>query len=80
MLDYTQRELQFPMRASWELNHAESFNSFLQYLIDNNGNVLEGGGGSIMAKDINGVYFEVLSDREFFGDITVRKILKANNR
>tara|TARA_R110000744_G_scaffold168571_1_gene286282 strand:+ start:10381 stop:13860 length:3480 start_codon:yes stop_codon:yes gene_type:complete len=48
--------------------------------IDNNGNVLEGGGGSIMAKDINGVYFEVLSDREFFGDITVRKILKANNR
>ena len=30
---------QLMLNYSWELNHARSFNSFLQYLIDNNGNV-----------------------------------------
>tara|TARA_Y100000310_G_scaffold330543_1_gene402400 strand:+ start:127 stop:999 length:873 start_codon:yes stop_codon:yes gene_type:complete len=38
MLDYTQRELPFPMRATWELNFAETFNNFLKYLIYNNCN------------------------------------------
>ena len=45
--------------------------------IDGSGNVLEGGGGAIMAQDASGNYFEVYSESNFAGDINVRKILKS---
>ena len=47
--------------------------------IDGSGNILEGGGGAIMAQDGSGNYFEVFSKKDFFGDITVRKVLKQYN-
>lgn len=45
--------------------------------IDGQGNVLEGGGGEIMAQDASGNYFVVYSELDFLGDINVRKILKS---
>tara|TARA_Y100000592_G_scaffold34341_1_gene54613 strand:+ start:4484 stop:7978 length:3495 start_codon:yes stop_codon:yes gene_type:complete len=45
--------------------------------IDGSGNVLEGGGGAIMAQDASGNYFEVYSESNFAGEINVRKILKS---
>ena len=49
--------------------------------IDRNGNVLEGGGGCIMAMDASGNYYEVYSlvdTGRFTPNINVRKILKSN--
>jgi hypothetical protein len=45
--------------------------------IDGSGNVLEGGGGVIMAQDASGNYYEVFTKKDFFGNIEIRKVTKS---
>ena len=48
--------------------------------IDSNGNVLEGGGGVIMAQDASGNYYEVYSEVDsgmWTPNISIRKVLKS---